>query len=94
MINMNKTIIVLDQIYGLLSSVNENNWSFAIKSLSDRCKSLEASEFEIVRSDLLRIYGGMGSFSDLVLYSEGQVLIKENQKLDSLRKELFNLISV
>jgi hypothetical protein len=35
------------------------------------------------------MYGGMGSFSDVVLYGEsGQVLIAENDELEHLRLEL------
>lgn len=37
------------------------------------------------------LYGGMGSFNDIVLYKNQQLLIKENNELDFLRKELYKL---
>ncbi|WP_072032280.1 MULTISPECIES: hypothetical protein [Erwinia] len=36
-------------------------------------------------------YGGMGSFNDLVLHSNGNPLKKENEQLDKLRKELYQI---
>ena len=38
-------------------------------------------------------YGGMGSLNDLVLYRNGKVLMSENDELDQLRNDLFNLLS-
>ena len=37
------------------------------------------------------IYGGMGSFGDLVLYRDGQPLSDENNELDRLRRWLYDL---
>lgn len=39
------------------------------------------------------LYGGMGSLNDLVLYRNGKVLMSENDELDQLRSDLFNLLS-
>ncbi|WP_420107405.1 DUF6966 domain-containing protein [Leclercia adecarboxylata] len=41
----------------------------------------------------LNLYGGMGSLNDLVLYRNGKVLMSENDELDQLRRDLFNLLS-
>ncbi|WP_185922617.1 DUF6966 domain-containing protein [Hafnia paralvei] len=38
------------------------------------------------------LYGGMGSLNDLVLYRNGKVLMSENDELDQLRSDLFNLL--
>ncbi|WP_312776794.1 DUF6966 domain-containing protein [Pseudescherichia sp.] len=38
------------------------------------------------------LYGGMGSFNDLVLHQSGIPLKDENNELDLLRKELYRLI--
>jgi hypothetical protein len=35
----------------------------------------------------------MGSLNDLVLYRNGKVLMSENDELDQLRRDLFNLLS-
>ncbi|QND84420.1 Uncharacterized protein ChrSV_2193 [Chromobacterium vaccinii] len=40
---------------------------------------------------ILSMYGGMGSLNDLILYKDGQPLVKENVELDSLRVKLHTL---
>jgi len=35
----------------------------------------------------------MGSLNDLVIYRNGKVLMSENDELDQLRRDLFNLLS-
>ncbi|WP_373407752.1 hypothetical protein ACEPWQ_17575 [Leclercia adecarboxylata] len=35
----------------------------------------------------------MGSLNDLVMYRNGKVLMSENDELDQLRRDLFNLLS-
>lgn len=47
-----------------------------------------------VKNKLLKLYGGMGSFNDIVLYKNNKPLINENNKLDALRTQLYNLIRV
>ncbi len=37
------------------------------------------------------IYGGMGSFNDVILYNDGDVLIRENREFSLLRNELFEI---
>ncbi len=37
-------------------------------------------------------FGGMGSFNDIVLYRDGSPLIQENDELDELRTQLYELI--
>ena len=86
-------IPLLEKIVKLLLSVEEDNWSAALENFRDRCNQIESErDVKILQSEILRIYGGMGSFSDLVLYSRGKVLVEENQKLDELRKELFEAV--
>ena len=89
---MIRLISTLEKITKLLLSVEEKNWYTAFKEFRDRCDQKNEREVKLLKSDILRIYGGMGSFSDLVLYSKGQVLIDENQKLEDLRKELFEIV--
>lgn len=45
---------------------------------------------ENILSNILASYGGMGSLNDVVLYKNGQPLIKENNELDELRKFLYS----
>ncbi len=37
------------------------------------------------------IYGGMGSFNDVILYKNGEILIKENREFSLLRNDLFEI---
>ncbi len=91
--NLIMLILVIDKIIKLLISVEENNWSVSFMTFRERFNETDNQYLELLRSDILQIYGGMGSFSDLVLYSQGQPLIKENQKLEVLRKDLFRLLN-
>ena len=86
-------ISVLEKTSELLVSVGENNWATSICSFRDRCRNLSTDNFEQLRTEVLRIYAGMGSFSDLVLYKHGQPMIEENQLLDELRKDLFQILN-
>jgi hypothetical protein len=38
---------------------------------------------------LKKLYGGMGSFNDIVLHKNGIPLIRENDELDDLRHKLY-----
>jgi hypothetical protein len=83
---------VLDVLIQLLSSVGETNWHRALLSLRDRYDTaINQQEQKEVLSDILHIYGGMGSFSDLVLYQNGKLLLSQTRQLDDLRRQLFDL---
>ncbi|WP_145648474.1 DUF6966 domain-containing protein [Pseudoduganella lurida] len=41
------------------------------------------------KSEVLSMFGGLGSLSDIILYSNGTPLIAENDILQELRQELF-----
>lgn len=41
--------------------------------------------------NILSLYGGMGSFNDLILYRDGKPLVCENNELDALRMHLYGL---
>lgn len=43
-------------------------------------------------SKIKSIYGGMGSFNDMVLYKDGKVDFEGNEKLNILRKELYDAV--
>jgi hypothetical protein len=89
-----KTLInikyILDEIIAILSSIGESNWHDALKNFRNRCDSIASSEDQKkLITDIMRIYGGMGSFSDLILYKNGQLMEKETSQLDVLRSKLF-----
>ena len=81
---------ILNKIISVLERSSEDDWLNIFKEIIKNYESLtNDDEKEVYRRKLLRIYGGMGSFSDLVLYKNNDVLHKENNELDELRKELF-----
>ena len=86
-------ISLIEKIIKLLTSVGESNWVNAFKNFRQKCDSVDIDQLELLRSEILRVYGGMGSFNDLVLYKQGQPMIKENQELDELRTELFRILN-
>ncbi len=76
---------ILLEIIELLESVGECHWKNILKRLyTDNS----------YRKDWLReiksIFGGMGSFTDLVLMRNNVVCMDENKKLDQLRERLYN----
>jgi len=74
------------EIFNLLNSVEEDSWSKEFESLITGFESFEKKD---LLQRVAKMYGGFGSFNDLVLYKNGKVCFEENQKLDELRKMLF-----
>lgn len=76
---------ILLEIIELLESVGEYHWKNILKRLymDNSC-----------RKDWLReiksIFGGMGSFTDLILMRNDAICMDENKKLDQLRERLYN----
>ena len=76
---------LLEEIRTLLSRVGEREWNDSFALIQARIRNGEP----YLARDVLRIFGGMGSFSDLVLYEDGNLLLDETVQLDELRKRLF-----
>ncbi|MDB4297352.1 hypothetical protein N9901_01215 [Flavobacteriaceae bacterium] len=85
---MNKTI---HSIIILLEMYDENSW---VESFKKSQFSIENNEFLAIYN-LKKIYGGMGSFNDLVICKMNKHKIEEedettvNNELDFLRKTLY-----
>jgi hypothetical protein len=45
----------------------------------------------VTSAKILAMYGGMGSINDLILYKDGQLLLKETNEFDALRSQLNEL---
>lgn len=87
---MNDTELILQQLVALLYRTNEHNWSESLQSLMLELKgSSNEVDRNLIKSQLRGIFGGMGSFSDLILFKNGKILIDENNELDSLRQALY-----
>lgn len=77
-----KTVI---DIANVLSSNDEDSWAKTFEKLSSELDfDCESSIFS-----LRKLYGGMGSFNDIVLHKDGIPLIRENDELDELRHTLY-----
>jgi hypothetical protein len=75
----------LTNIISILRSNNENAWAKTFETLgSELDVDCEASIFA-----LKKVYGGMGSFNDIVLHKNGQPLRKENDELEDLSHRLY-----
>lgn len=84
---------ILNKIISVLERSNEDNWLKTFSNIYESYESLENDdEKAYYRREILNVYGGMGSFSDLVLYDNNKVLYEENNELDALRKDLFEEI--
>jgi hypothetical protein len=42
-------------------------------------------------ADIVGMYGGAGSFNDVILYRDGKLLTVENAEFDALRDKLFEM---
>jgi hypothetical protein len=73
----------------LLIQTEEYNW---VKLFNNFIEDIEHNEENKYRN-ILKIYGGMGSFNDLVLYKDGKPCIRENNELSQLRTALYSVIS-
>lgn len=72
-------------ITNLLQSNDEYSWAQIFEKLGyDIDKNYESS-----LHSLKALYGGMGSFNDVILHKDGIPLIRENDDLDELRHKLY-----
>jgi hypothetical protein len=62
--------------------------SKVIRNLLEKI-SLQQIEEEELAGKIIDLYGGMGSFFDIVLTKSGKPLIEENDKLSQLKNDLF-----
>ncbi|MDF7671072.1 hypothetical protein PT276_07685 [Orbaceae bacterium ESL0721] len=76
---------LIEKIESLLKDNDEQYWSGAFTFFKERFPE----DPEGTRVKILSVYGGMGSFNDLVLSKNRVPLIKENNQLDALSEELY-----
>lgn len=85
--NISKIIAIMIRMSELLRSGNEEEWAERI----DQYRLELPSDTTYVLSKIIRLYGGMGSLTDIVLYRNGQPLISENNDFSDLRTRLYEL---
>ncbi|CQI88886.1 TPA: DUF6966 domain-containing protein [Yersinia enterocolitica] len=85
------TLIVekMERMATLLELGGYAEWSASIFKLAKKYVIDPDNTRHIFRN----LYGGMGSLNDLVLYKNGKILMSENDELDQIRSDLFNLLS-
>lgn len=81
---------LLRSILALLTMANETRWMPAIEQRIAAFSAIhpESTEYQDALRDALKLFGGMGSFQDLVLQNEKGVT-PDQPELSKLRHELF-----
>jgi hypothetical protein len=83
-------IAVINKIASLLKSSEEKFWlSYFNHVLEELNKGQD--EKCLCNSILKAFQGGMGSLNDFVLHKDGKPLIEENNHLDALKDQLFDI---
>ncbi|UCO97882.1 hypothetical protein LF844_25040 [Metapseudomonas lalkuanensis] len=84
---INEIDAVLKRMIELLRFVEFEDWAVAL----EKVKMDFGCNEKLRSSELLSMYGGMGSLNDVVLYKGGQPLVAENNEFDRLRVQLYEL---
>lgn len=87
--HIKKIKLILIKISILLKEGNYPDWGNSFMKFSEDIET----NFETVKNQILILYGGMGSFNDIVLHKNKKPLINENTILDNLRSQLYKLIT-
>ena len=78
---------ILSEIAGVFRNSDLASWA---KTFQDFYVEIGVEPNAVTRK-ILSLYGGMGSFNDIVIYRSGIALKKENSYMDALREQLFDL---
>ena len=76
---------IIDLMIELIKDTDQNDWLLPLSNI----KNMLLNEPINAKRKIVSMYGGMGSFSDLVLYKNGHLLIDESNRLFSLRALLY-----
>ena len=79
---------LLPQIADLLKKVGLRQWEEKIRSAGVLLKSDSLAG----RSELLSLFGGMGSLNDVIIYKGKELALTENDELDALRQKLYDAL--
>ena len=80
---------LLIQTTALLTKAGAEDWALNFADLAKAYREADdiLKEKHIARQ-IVALYGGMGSFLDLVLYNHNNQFVADNEQLDALRHEL------
>lgn len=79
----------LVKITHLLSDSGETKWAATFENFS---KDLEV-DYDTTLIKIKRTFGGAGSFNDVVLHQNGQMLTSENRELNILQDQLYDALT-
>ncbi len=82
-----KIILLLKESIKLLSENDEKRWAEGLTSLMRHY--IENGNKQEAATLIKKLYGGAGSFNDVVLHKDRKPLIEENNELYRIRHELF-----
>lgn len=86
--NYEKIKAILIEISELLTKSGYPDWENSFTKFKEEIDA----DPTFVKNELLKLYGGMGSFNDIVLHEDKKPSIDKNDRLDFLRKQLYELI--
>jgi hypothetical protein len=81
------TSAIMTRMSALLRAGNEYEWAERL----DQYRADLPHGYDFAPSQIIVLYGGMGSLTDIVLYCDGQPLIDENNEFAELRTRLYEL---
>lgn len=82
-----KIILLLEECIQLLSENDEKRWAEVLIRLKRHY--IENDNNEETLSLIRKLFGGAGTFNDVVLHKDGKPLIEENNQLEKSRHELY-----
>lgn len=85
--NSHEIKLILKRMAVLLRLGNCDDWATAVERFHNEI----GSSYNATTSNILGMFGGMGSLNDIILYKDGQPLSAENAELDFLRSSLYQL---
>jgi hypothetical protein len=78
---------IMAKIISILLDTGMIDWSTAITKLSHEMDV----DPDCAKKKILRLYGGMGSFNDIIIYKNGVLLVEKTNEFDELKTNLFDL---
>lgn len=80
---------VLTTISLLLSENGEKTWADIFSLFNQQLES----DYDTTLREIKNVFGGAGSFNDLVLHHYGQPLMHENIELNALQDQLYDALT-
>lgn len=85
MTDVGRVSSALKEMASLLANAGDLSWSQRLDQQAVNILQYGPEESR----NILSLYGGMGSLSDVVLHKDGDWLVEENIRFDALRSELY-----